>query len=344
MNITGSKTIQILLAALAIVVATDAIAGVASGEETVTLTDQLAIQPVEGGVYLLGNSMFKTGVDVETMQANIPERDVRFNYYDGHYTGLWYLIAEGALAPSEARPEIVVWGFRPRYAALPAFRQNRPNSTELFEFEDLAYDRLTGESVATPLIDAQSFLQDWSGIYARRSDVQDAISRTTERVGLETLDAVGQNVDGLWDRLIDGETTIADEIVRAATGGEVQLTEEQVVDGVGDFIIGPTLDFADGFIPLTVKSFRDSGLAQLVVIWRPADVAQGAPIPEEDLFVAEAIEYFEENGIAYVDFYHDDRIDLAVFAKGDHYNADGRSAVTAILTDRIRQLLSAIDS
>jgi hypothetical protein len=230
--------------------------GVASNEEPVALTDRLAVQPVEGGVYLLGNSMFKTGVDLEAMQAGIPERDVRFNYYDGHYTSLWYLIAEAALGPSEERPELVVWGFRPRYAMIPAFRQNRPNSTDLFEFPDPEYDRLTGDSFAD-----------------------------------------------------------------------------------GDFVTGPTVGFTEGFIPLTVESFATSDLPQLVVIWRPVTVAQGTPDPDEEQFVAEAVAYLEARGIPYVDFFHDDRLGLTMFAKGDHFNADGMAQVTDILTERIRELL-----
>ncbi len=230
-----------------------------TSEDSVTLTDQLAVQPVDGGVYLLGNSMFKTGVDVDSMQAGIPERDVRFNYYDGHYTSLWYLIAEGALGPSEQRPEIVVWGFRPRYAAVPAFRQNRPNSTELFEFDDLAYNRLTSRSAVS-----------------------------------------------------------------------------------GDFVTGPTVEFADGFIPLTAESFDDSGLAQLVVIWRPVTVAQGTPDPAEQQFVADAIAYFEANDFPYVDFFNDDQLDLAMFASGDHYNAEGRAYITDYLTGVIEELLAVI--
>ena len=232
-----------------------------------------------------------------------------------------------------------MWGFRPRYAALPAFRQNRPNSTELFVFEDLAYERLTGDATVTPVIDAQSFLDEWSGVYGQRSEAQDTVSSTTERLGLDTLDAAGQDIAGLRERLVDGDSSIADEIVSAATGGEVQLTEEQVIDGVGDFITGPTLPFDDGFIPLTAESFADNGYAQLVVIWRPVNVAEGNPDPAEDQFVAEAIEHFEAADIPYVDFYHDDRIGLQFFAKGDHYNADGRAEITRILTERIRELL-----
>jgi hypothetical protein len=283
--------------------------------------------------------MFKTGVDVETMQKLIPERDVRFNYYDGHYTSLWYLIAKGALGPSEQRPEIVVWGFRPAYAMLPAFRQNRPNSTDLFAFEDRAYDRLTSDFDASPLIDARSFLDSWSSIYSHRSEVHDKISNATETVALEALDAASQNVDSLRDRLLNGQSTIADEIVRAATGGEVQLTEEQVVDGVGDFVEGPVRDFADGFIPITADAFTDRDLAQIVVLWKPVNVANGEPIPEEDQFIADAIAYFVANGIPYVDFYHDDRIVPAMYGKGDHYNAEGRARVTEILTEAIRQIL-----
>lgn len=178
-------------------------------------------------------------------------------------------------------------------------------------------------------------------MFSQRDEFQETVSLTTERAGLEALDSLGRNISGLWDRLIDGDSSIADEIVRAATAGEVQLTEEQVVDGVGDFITGPTMEFADGFIPLTAASFNDNGLAQVVIIWKPVIVANGNPDPDEARFVADAIRYFEENEISYIDFYHDDSIDASMFASGDHYNAEGRAKVTEILTEEIRRLLPA---
>jgi len=334
-----SKTIIILVSALVLVVAADLIMSGGAAAD-VTLTDRLAVAPVEDGVYILGNSMFKTGVDLQAMQSQIPERDVRFNYYDGHYTSLWYLIAKGALAPSSERPSLVVWGFRPAYALIPPFRQNRPNSTELFVFPDLAYERLTSDTVAKPLFDLQLLLDNWSGVYSQRENVHDAVLRMTERAGLETLDAIGQDTSPLRDRLIDGDRTIADEVVAAATGGEVELTEEQVVDGVGDFITGPATPFSEGFIPLTANAFQEAGINQLVVIWRPIIAASGETNPIEDEFVSDAIEYFESRGIPYVDLYHNDQIVPSMYGKGDHYNADGRALITNLLSERIRDMLS----
>jgi len=339
MSTLKSKTIQVLIAALVLVLAFDLALNAAAGSDQVTLTDRLAVQPVDDGVYLLGNSMFKTGVDLEAMQAGITDRDVRFNYYDGHYTSLWYLIAKGALGPSPERPDLVVWGFRPAYALIPPFRQNRPNSTELFVFPDLDYERLTADTIEKPLIDAQRFLDEWSEIYSQRGSIRDDVVETTERAGLEALALVGKDIGGLRDRLLSNDRSIADEIVAAATGGTVQLTEEQVVDGVGDFITGPATPFADGFIPLTAEAFLDDDIAQLVVIWRPVIAANGEPKPIEDQFVTDAIAFFEAEGIPYVDLYHDERIVPAMYGKGDHYNAEGRALITDILTERILSLL-----
>ena len=336
-----SKTIQILVLALAIVVALDVTARVVASEEPVSLTDRLEVQPVDRGVYLLGNSMFKTGVDVEVVRDGLNPHDVRFGYYNGHYTSLWYLIAKGALGPSERRPELVVWGFRPGFALLPAYRQNQPNSTELFEFDDRAYLSLTGQSDNSPGLDVQSFMLRWSGMFAQRAEVQDLVSMTTEQAGLAALDVAGRSTRGLRERLVEGDGSIADEITRAATRGAVQLTEEQVVDGVGDFVTGPTLAFAEGFVPLTAESFEDNGLEQLVVIWRPASVAKGSPVALEQQFVSDAIDYFEDHDIPFLDLYNDERIDATMFAKGDHYNAAGRAYITDYLTAVIQELLPA---
>ncbi len=340
MRIYKSKTYQILALAAVLVVAADIGVRIVNPDEPVTLTDRLVVQPVDGGVYILGNSMFKTGVDLDQMRSELPDRDVRFNYYDGHYTNLWYLVAEGALRPAEHRPALIVWGFRPHYAIYPAFRQNQPNANDLFVFPDRAYERLTDASMDRPVADVEGLLEAWSALYSERDEAQGALSRASERVSLAVLDWVlGRRVSSLRERLLDGDISIIDEIARAATHGEVQLAEEQIVDGAGDFITGPPRVFTDGFIPLTAESFQDSGLPQLVVIWKPVNVAEGDPIEEEDTFVSDAIAFFDAHDIPYLDLYHDDRIVREHFAKGDHHNAEGRGVVTSILTERIRSLL-----
>ena len=138
-----SKALAIVVTALALVLVVDRL--LVENDEparSVDFADRLTVQPSADGVYLLGNSMFKTGIDPDLLAEDMGSiTPVDFEYHNGHYTNLWYLISRAALGQTPEQPRVVVWGFRPRFAAIPAFRQNTENTTDLFSFEDELFDR-----------------------------------------------------------------------------------------------------------------------------------------------------------------------------------------------------------
>ena len=309
---------------------------------SVDFADRLTVQPSADGVYLLGNSMFKTGIDPDLLAEDMGSiTPVDFEYHNGHYTNLWYLISRAALGQTPEQPRVVVWGFRPRFAAIPAFRQNTENATDLFSFEDELFDSLsTGQDFSNPDTfsseNVKDELEERSGIYSRREAARASLNDDSLEFGVDVLDWLGVGfADSLRTEVIDGDRSLADEIVRLVTDGEVVLTEELVIDDSGDFIMGPTVDFEGGFLPATAEAIDDAGLQQMVIIWRPILAAEETPPPEEDLFVADAIAWLEDNDIPYLDLYHDDRIGPALYGAGDHYNEDGRELITGIVADEI---------
>jgi hypothetical protein len=294
--------VAIVVLALALVVVVDRVLADGSSGPATNFADRLFEQPREDGVYLLGNSMFKTGIDPALIADGLPtETPVDFEYHNGHYTNLWYLIAKSALGKTEADPRVVVWGFRPHFAADPAFRVNTLNDTDLFVFDDPLYAGLSaGVDFTTPpafsSANVKLELAERSGLYGRRS-------------------AAGERVSS--------ESLVAD--------GEVVLTEELVIDDEGDFIRGPRRAFDAGYAPATALAIADANLRQLVILWRPRIAAEGSPNPIDDLFIAEAIAWFDDHEIPYVDLYSDDRITIDYFASGDHYNEDGRREISEIV-------------
>lgn len=303
--------------------------------------ERLNTPPEDGAMFVVGNSMFQTGIDMDLLGRELGS-EVAFDYHNGHYSSLWYLISDLAVPQFDVEPDLVVWGFRPFYAADPAFRQNRPTDNDLFEPGDLLYQRLT--TVDDP--PAQTFgartaeeLSDRSALLAARDDIQERVSTYVADLGVDVLAAVRPGeTEGFREEYAAGELTIADEFLREVTGGDVQRTEELVVDGVGDFVRGPQTGFGDGFIPETARRFDDEGLEQLVIIWRPVAAADGSEIPDQEEYVRDAIEWFEAQGIPYLDLFSDERISESFYASGDHYNQEGRLLITSIVADRVRAL------
>ena len=79
--------------------------------------------------WILGNSIFKTGVDPKSLETQLDGPPVDFEYHGGHYTSLWYPIVTHALPKVDESPDVVVWGFRLRTP--PFQRSAKTRSTTL---------------------------------------------------------------------------------------------------------------------------------------------------------------------------------------------------------------------
>lgn len=320
-----------------------ALAIVALAEVWATTTADAEPPPIERlntppgeDVFIFGNSMFQTGIDFAPL-ADQSGREITFDYHNGHYTNLWYLIADQALPQADPAPETIVWGFRPMFASDPAFRTNVENDNDLFEPGDNIYRSLTiGGDDPIEAWDVPARLRETvtnsNGLWATREDAQATLGARSTDLGVDAVGVVRpEDTAEFRDRFASGEVTVTDEILRIATGGEVQLAEEQVVDGQGDFIRGPRVEFADSFVPLIANKIQELDSEQLVVIWKPVATVNGGDVDLDEAFVADAIAFFESEGIPYLDLFHDPDIVLEMYASGDHYNADGRVHITTAL-------------
>lgn len=329
-----------MLLALAIVAVVELWA-TASADAEPTAIERLNTQPGED-VFIFGNSMFQTGIDFGPL-ADQSGRNITFDYHNGHYTNLWYLIADQALPQADPPPATIVWGFRPTFASDPAFRTNVENDNDLFEPGDNVYRRLTiGSDEPIETWDIAARLREAvttsDGLWGTRDDAQAALATRSTNLGVDAVGVIRpEDTAEFRDRFASGEVTVTDEILRIATGGEVQLAEEQVVDGQGDFIRGPRVDFADSFVPLIADKIAELDSEQLVVIWKPVATVNGGDISLDEMFVDDAIAFFEREGIPYLDLFHDPDIVLEMYASGDHYNADGRVHITTELADALSQ-------
>ena len=324
-----------------LLVAEAAVRGLTRETDTpVNNAELLTVQPREDGIYLLGNSMFKTGIDTQMLSDLLPDELIDFEYHNGHYTNLWYLIAKSALGETEETPAVIVWGYRARYALDPAFRQNRTNATDLFAIDDPIYNTLSaGGSFPEGEKGVHSWLDESSVFYGNRDSISNKIKEYQTRLGLNFLDTFNLGAPAsLKVALLDNGRSIADEILRSVTKGEVNLTEETVVDAVGDFISGPFKQFSEGYIPRTAEAIEDLGIPQVVIIWRPVARVNGELSNAEIEFVEDSLEYFSSNSIPVLNLFDDENISIDFFDSGDHYNAEGREYITRRLSDFLKSL------
>lgn len=295
---------------------------------------ELRGQPVDGGVYFIGNSMFGTGLDLAAARRSLPEETVSFGYYDGHYSSMWYAGFRNSLLPSGIRPKVVIWGFRPTYALYPAFRQNR--ETELSHFydtDDPVFQKLlalsSGETTLANTgrsFDFVAALSKYAPVVSRRAEIKDAIAAVLARTVARLFAGHVETAQSFAEP--DGTMKISDVIVSFATGGEIQRADALVIDNGERFVTGPAASFDQSFVPLTAKLLKDANIAQLVVIFKPVSIFAGEAPPDVLAYYHDAVAFLEKENIPYIDFLADEALTPDLYAKGDHYTHDGMRYVT----------------
>ena len=257
---------------------------------------------------------------------------------------------KNAILPNSDQPAILLWGFRPTYADIPAFRQRSPGDIELFSADDEpVYDRLVSQNKSESDQNAINrdgafvILNKTSYLYAHRNDIQD---RTQDAINMMSVSLLGlantSYGDTLRTVLLDNHDNVSTVLLRVLTQGRVQMAEEQVIDS-GDerFISGPRVPFDQSFVPLIANLLSDADIPQLVIIFKPVSATRGELDEGPAQFADDAADYFQNNNIPYINFVEDPSIGQQYYAKGDHYNADGRIRLTEIIAAKLRTIIES---
>ena len=342
-SISLTRGLGLVILAVAIFVIADLSIGMTQHEPP-TLNAQLPVALEEGDVYLIGNSIFKTGIDIEQLELMLPGESVKFSYHDGYYTNLWYLIAKNAILPSEEEPLVLVWGFRPTYAIQPAFQKREsPDITTFRSESEPFWEDVVSSRGRVPVPTDNSFMNTlgrYSTVHQGRDDFRAWLQHITNLATTSILDATkASEADTLKASLISGGDSVADVLLRTLTAGRVQMSEELIVDDGVQFITGPSVDFGQSFVPHTAELMANAGINQLVLIFKPVAETEDRLEPAAGEFADAAAAFFDAHDIPYINFFVEDSVVRDHFAKGDHYNESGRANLTEFVGRAILRLL-----
>ena len=330
------------------------------GSDTTDETKQLSPPAAGQDVYVLGNSMFGTGLDLERLRSELPGETVDFGYYNGHYSSMWYLAATQGMTRRTA-PDTLVWGFRPTYAILPAFRQNKDTAeTVLAQDAPATYNNIllsagdptrsdlpgkaedadqqvnfSGRQSTEPFERYGAILADlikapFDGMNGERN----VLSLSVNKVSSE-IDKVGAAA-GIESLAPEQNNRPTDLLIAYVTNGRIQKADALVVDNGDRFIQGEKMSFADSFIPPTSEAFKALGVRQVVVIFKPVTTFESPMDAQTQAFYEDAKRYFEREGIEVIDLLDDPSLKRSFFASGDHYNQDGARYVTDKIAQQIK--------
>ncbi|MBE0556877.1 MAG: hypothetical protein IH628_06555 [Proteobacteria bacterium] len=182
----------------------------------------------------------------------------------------------------------------------------------------------------------------WFPLFQCRQQAKDALSGALRdvsmRVGAAWGGPVDQGVAGLGNR---SDTAVGDLLVRLVTKGKAQMAEERVTDaGAERFLSGREAPFFESFVPHITRMLQDSGARQLVVVFKPRSYAEAGPAADSFGYYCDAIRFFQERQVDYIDFVADDLLGIEHYAAGDHYNNSGREYVSRAIGKKLASMLA----
>lgn len=300
----------------------------------------LRVQPREDRIFLLGNSMFKTGIDREALEREIDAGiGVDFEEHVGHYTNLWYLIVKNALVDHPETPRRVVWGFRPTYAYRPAFRQKRVCDVERFLGpSETLYEHLVSQANRDDSGGWRAALARHSGLYPRRDAIREKVFSPFESAAIALLGVIGGPATPSIEADLGSGLSLSELVHKRLHHDANRVAEEAYVDAGAGFVLGEVVPFEQSFVPHIAELLRERAIPQLVVLFNPVAATAGGIDPQAAAFTEAAVAYFDAHDIPYLDMVNDPDLTPAHYASGDHYNAAGRALVTAKLARKLRRL------
>ena len=302
-----------------------------------TRIDALKVKPDADRIYLLGNSIFKTGFDAGLLEDHLGGAvGVDIEIHEGHYTSLWYLIVKNALIRADPPPRLIVWGFRPGPAQQPGYRLKRVCDIERFlgPADDEFHGMVAGAN-ATETLPWRIWLGEHSNLYSRRLEARTALFDSLQNKMLAGLSIVGGPAVALIESELESGRSLSEVTRRRIEGARYRMAEETLVDSGKSFIGSAPAPFSQSFVPLIAEMIAEAGIPQLVLILKPASGPKGN---RELEFTRDAVRYFDRRGIPSLNFLEEQQIQLHHYASGDHYNEKGRQLMSRLLAQALMEL------
>ena len=293
-------------------------------------------------VAVLGNSVTAAGVDTDALGAalGLGVADLTLN---GSASALWYLILKNvvAAAPAEARPRVVVLGFRDVFLTEPDYRTEGRYRTFVDWFagpDEPLLDRLALLRGTGPL--ELLALEHWSVWQERAGLREEAEALAKEGLAARLAGRPPADLAAAVERVFAEERKRPAAVTAAQTRAEAQV-ERHHFDL--DAQLGRSL------LPGMIRIARDADL-RLVLVRLPNRRSAEARVRELEFpawasewlpgYMDALMAYLEREGVDVIDLDGDPRIPFEWYANGDHLGPEpGRREFTRILAEELAPLL-----
>lgn len=265
-------------------------------------------------IVLLGNSMVGRNVNHMLLQS-VLKRGVSKFAIGGTSSVWWYLMTKNVITKAVPTPKVMVLFFRDQFLTDPKHKLNDANQlmNEYFYegeeplVQELSYDAASAVYRKLPIYDKKHFInQDIT------NGLKNTVSSLTQTKPLRLVNALDNSFH---------ESKLIQEIITAQQLEAAKVKNEQLLDF--DYQIDRS------FLPHIIQLTKDHGI-QLVLVRVKARwaVLNEPEKPQLTKYMEGMRSHLKAQNIPLIDYTHDDRVTLEMYAEGSHLTEIGMNEFT----------------
>jgi hypothetical protein len=282
-------------------------------------------------IVLIGDSTLRLATDPGLL-SELTEKSVENIDFPGSASAFWYLVIKNNLVVAEHRPEAVVIVFRDTMLTAPGYRVHGAYFAKLAEFAAPEEPVLLEKAYLNQMGIVAKWSEKYFPLYSAREDIQKEIDSQIRYTLPRWLNCdqfcTDQSMYAIFTAsdLEPGQLRTAIATAEGYLYTPSQLNFERQVD--------------KSFLPNMIRLTKERGIPLIAVRLKTQSIGAGnLETSEIRQYIEELSDYLNEQGVIFLDYGHDSRLDSEHFTDSIHLNAKGEELFTQILAEDLNEIL-----
>jgi hypothetical protein len=282
-------------------------------------------------IVLIGDSTLRHAINPDLF-AGLTEKSIENIDFPGSASAFWYLVIKNNLVVAEHRPEAIVIVFRDTMLTAPGYRVHGAYFSKLAEFAETDEPVLLEKAYLNQMGVVAKWSEKYFPLYSAREDIKKEIDSRIRYTlpGWFNCDqfCTDQSMYAVFTA-IDLEPGQLRTAIATAEGylyTPSQLNFERQVD--------------KSFLPDMIRLTKERVIPLIAVRLKTQRSGAGnLESSEIRQYIAELSDYLNEQGVIFLDYGQDPRLDSEHFTDSIHLNAKGEELFTQILAEDLNEIL-----
>jgi hypothetical protein len=278
-------------------------------------------------VVLLGNSMLGEGIDEGLFESLTGRRTYKWAI-GGSESAYWYIVTKNVIATCAHKPRLLVIFFRDTALTYPGYRTSGKYRDEIELWtspEEPLLDELAYRASSPPLVRVAEQLWplcDWRHRNALKTRAETLVKQVTAALLKTSPKALA---------------AAAATVFAESKLDPVQATAQQLASEQAFSVVPRQIQIGRSFLPEIVRLTKEAGVQLAFVRVKRRTDAEGRPQQAElTRYIDGLREYLQGASVPLLDFSHDPRLGLDLFAVGDHLDREkGRPVFTRLVAAEV---------